>query len=72
MGALSKRHTPMKLRLIFTLLLAASALGAGGCATTSPPRRPDPPPAEAPYPAWTKAAGWLALPFTGANGSVSF
>ena len=62
----------MKLRLTFMLLLAAGALGAGGCATTSPPRRPDPQPAETPYPAWTKAAGWLALPFTGATGSVTF
>ena len=63
---------PTKPRLIFTSLLIASALGAGGCATAAPTRRPDPPPAETPYPAWTKAAGWLALPFTGANGSVSF
>ena len=29
-------------------------------------------PADTPYPAWTKAASWLELPFTGANGSVAF
>ena len=62
----------MKPRLFLTLLLALSALAAGGCATTPPSRPAAPPPAETQYPAWTKAAGWLLLPFSGANGSVDF
>ena len=65
----------MKPRQFLKLLLVGSALAAGGCATTSPPHTASPaspPPAETPYPAWAKAASWLAMPFTGANGSVAF
>ncbi len=77
-NALSTLATPMKPRHFLTLLIAASALAAGGCATTPPARTAAPvppnatPPADTPYPAWTKAAGWLLLPFSGANGSVNF
>ena len=68
----------MKPQFFLPPLLVACALAAGGCATTPPPhsamvgRYPAVAPAETPYPAWTKAAGWLAVPFTGANGSVAF
>ena len=65
----------MTLRFFLTLLIVATAFAANGCATTPPPRAstpPSPPPADPAYPAWTKAASWLVMPFTGANGSVDF
>ena len=58
------------------LIASAICLGAAGCAT-QPPQRTVPAPANPPaagtdYPAWTKAAGWLLVPFTGASRSYDF
>ena len=57
------------------ILAAVFVLGTAGCATQPAPR-PAPAPASRPadtdYPAWTKAAGWLLVPFTGASHSVDF
>ena len=68
--------TPMKPRFILTLLVSALWLAAAGCATPPSPRAAASPTihsrADADYPGWTKAAGWLLLPFTGASQSFGF
>ena len=68
--------TPMKLRLALMLIVSALWLAAGGCATQPTPRTvaapARPPAADTDYPAWTKAAGWLLVPFTGASQSIGF
>ena len=69
--------TPLlKPRLLLILTVSALWLGAAGCATP-PTQRATPTPnsrttADTDYPAWTKAAGWLLLPFTGASQSIGF
>ena len=66
----------MKPRLLLILIVSALWLGAAGCATQPPPRATpistNRTTTDADYPAWTKAAGWLLLPFTGASQSFGF
>ncbi len=66
----------MKPCLLLILTVSALWLGVAGCATPPPPRTTPTPTnrttADADYPGWTKAAGWLLLPFTGASQSFGF
>ena len=55
-----------------------SLVAGCGCATVEKSRAPHSATtstataAETPYPMWTRAAGWLLTPFTGASASVGF
>ena len=68
--------TPIKLRFTLMLMVSALWLGTAGCATQPAPQTTpistNRTTTDADYPTWTKAAGWLLLPFTGASQSLGF